>query len=67
MMIIEMTSLSGKKILVNFQLVRWIESVPDSILCFLDGTRLPVKESFTEIQQCLNNKESGAQWKSPQL
>ncbi|MFN7455010.1 MAG: flagellar FlbD family protein [Pseudobdellovibrionaceae bacterium] len=47
---IELTNLAGQKIIVNLELVRFIEGTPDSILCFLDGTRLPVRESFSEIQ-----------------
>jgi flagellar protein FlbD len=47
---IELTSLIGRSIYVNPDLIRSIESTPDTILCFLDGTRVPVRESPEEIQ-----------------
>lgn len=47
---IELTALSGKKILVNFDLIKAIESAPDTILCFQDGSRLTILETFQEIQ-----------------
>ncbi|MCE3009607.1 MAG: flagellar FlbD family protein [Proteobacteria bacterium] len=47
---IELTNLAGQKIMVNLEIVRFIEGTPDSILCFLDGTRLPVRENFEEIK-----------------
>ncbi len=48
---IELTSLVGKTVFVNPDLIRSIESTPDTILCFLDGTRVPVKESPQQIQE----------------
>jgi uncharacterized protein YlzI (FlbEa/FlbD family) len=48
---VELTAISGQKILVNLDLVRFVESVPDSILCFQDGSRLPVREKFGDIQK----------------
>lgn len=47
---IELTSLSGKPLLINPDQVRYLESVPDTIVCFVDGSRLPVRETFDEIK-----------------
>jgi flagellar protein FlbD len=49
--VIQITTLSGNLISVNPDLIRTIESTPDTILCFVDGLRMPVKESQKEIQQ----------------
>ncbi len=48
---VELTSISGQKILVNLDLVRIVEAVPDSILCFQDGSRIPVRETLQDIQK----------------
>lgn len=48
---IELTSLIGKTVFVNPDLIRSIESAPDTILCFLDGTRVPVRETPQQIQE----------------
>jgi flagellar protein FlbD len=47
---IELTSLIGKTVFVNPDLIRSIESAPDTILCFVDGTRIPVRETPKQIQ-----------------
>ena len=47
---IELTSLVGKTLFVNPDLIRTIESAPDTILCFLDGTRVPVRETPEQIK-----------------
>jgi flagellar protein FlbD len=48
---IELTTLAGKPILVNPDVIRFCESTPDTIVCFMDGTRLPVKENFSEVKE----------------
>lgn len=48
---LELTDLSGKRIHVNFNLVKLIEETPDTILIFLDGSRIPVKESMEVIKK----------------
>ncbi len=48
---IEVTSLIGKAVFVNPDLIRSIESAPDTILCFVDGTRVPVRETPKQIQE----------------
>lgn len=48
---IELTTLIGKKIFVNPELIRSLEAAPDTILCLTDGTRVPVRETPNEIQE----------------
>ena len=47
---IELTTLVGKTIYVNPELIRTLETTPDTILCFVDGTRVPVRETPEQIQ-----------------
>lgn len=47
---IELTELSGKLVLINCDLIKKIEATPDTLIRFLDGSFLLVKESFNEIQ-----------------
>lgn len=47
---IEVTTLAGKPLFVNPELIRSLESVPDTILCFIDGTRVPVRETPEQIR-----------------
>lgn len=49
--VIQLTSLAGQPISINPDLIRMIESAPDTIICFVDGMRLPIKESQKEVQQ----------------
>jgi flagellar protein FlbD len=48
---IELTSLVGKTVFINPDSIRSIESTPDTILCFLDGTRVPVRETPDQIKE----------------
>jgi uncharacterized protein YlzI (FlbEa/FlbD family) len=52
---IQVTTLAGKSIYVNDLLIRQIDSTPDTVLYFTDGTRLPVKESAKEIVEKIKN------------
>jgi flagellar protein FlbD len=49
--VIELTSFSLQKIWVNQDLLKLIETTPDTVLCFLDGSRMLVKESPQEINE----------------
>jgi uncharacterized protein YlzI (FlbEa/FlbD family) len=49
--VIEVTNLAKQKIWVNQDLVKMIETVPDTILCFLDGSRLPICETPPQVQE----------------
>jgi uncharacterized protein YlzI (FlbEa/FlbD family) len=48
---IELTTLAGNTISVNPDQIRWLESSPDTIICFADGTRLPIRETMAEIRE----------------
>jgi flagellar protein FlbD len=48
---IELTSLVGKALMVNAEQIRWLETSPDTIVCFVDGTRVPVKETPDQIRE----------------
>jgi flagellar protein FlbD len=47
---IELTTLAGHSISINPDQIRWLESSPDTIICFVDGTRLPIRETPAEIR-----------------
>ena len=46
---IELIKINGTKVLVNPDLIRFIESTPDTILIFTDGETLMVREKLQEI------------------
>ncbi len=48
---IELTSLVGKAMVINAEQIRWLETSPDTIVCFVDGTRLPVKETAEQVRE----------------
>lgn len=57
---LQLTDLSGKRIHVNFNLVKFIEEAPDTILVFLDGSRMPVKETIEFIKAQMREQQT---WK----
>lgn len=46
-----LTKLDNKKILVSLESVKYIESVPDTIIFFTNGDSLVVKESLLEVEE----------------
>ena len=48
-----LTKLDGKLILINLESIKYIESVPDTIVFFLNGDSLMVKESIEEISSAV--------------
>ena len=46
---IQLTKLNGISILVNPDLIRTIESAPDTLLKFIDGETLMVRETPREV------------------
>jgi len=46
---IELYRLSGLPIYVSIAQIRWVEACPDTIVTFVDGARLVVKETPGEI------------------
>ena len=47
---IEVSRLNGEVILINPDLLRTVESKPDTVLTFVDGQILSVKETSLEIK-----------------
>jgi flagellar protein FlbD len=46
---IEVRRLNGTPLLVNPDLIRYIEATPDTVLTFTDGEKLMVREQTQEI------------------
>lgn len=46
---IHVTRLDGTELLVNVDLVEWIERTPDTVISLVNGEKLLVKESPDEI------------------
>lgn len=46
---IELSKINGLTVLVNPDLIRFIESAPDTVLTFTDGEKLMVREQPSEI------------------
>ena len=47
---IQLTKLDKTTVLVNLDTVKYIESTPDSLIFFLNGDSLIVRESLAEIE-----------------
>ncbi len=48
---IEVSKVNGKPVLVNPDLIRFIEATPDTVLTFTDGERLMVQDKPDDIVQ----------------
>ncbi len=46
---ITVTRLNGKEFVVNAELIKLLESTPDTMITLLNGERLLVKESLEEV------------------
>ena len=47
---IELTKMSGRKVLVNPELIELVEETPDTVILFTTGRKIIVKESRQEIK-----------------
>ncbi len=45
-----LTKLDNTKILLNLEVVKYIESVPDTLIIFINGDSLIVRESLEEVE-----------------
>jgi flagellar protein FlbD len=52
-LVILLTKLDQQKILINLETVKYIESVPDTIIFFTNGESLMVQESIDAISQAV--------------
>jgi flagellar protein FlbD len=48
-----LTKLDQQKVLINLETVKYIESVPDTIIFFTNGESLMVQESIAAISQAV--------------
>jgi len=46
---IQVTRLNGKAIVVNAELIRYVEQTPDTLITLTNGDRLLVKEAMEEV------------------
>ena len=46
---IHLTKLDGKRILVGMETVKYIESIPDTLIHFLNGETVIVKEPLPDV------------------
>ncbi len=47
---IEVTRLNGSKLLINAELVEFVEETPDTVVSLIDGKKIIVKESRQDIK-----------------
>jgi flagellar protein FlbD len=48
---IPLTRLNGKSFILNAELIRFVESLPDTYITLTDGDRLVVRESVNDIMR----------------
>ena len=53
-----LTKLDDNKILINLETVKYLESVPDTLIFFVNGDSVMVKESLQDIEKAVINHHS---------
>ena len=48
---IELTKLDQSPVLVNIEAIKYVESMPDTLILFLNGDSIIVKETLDEIEE----------------
>ena len=48
---IEVTRLNGEPLSINEDLIEFMEETPDTVISFLTGKKLVVKEKITDIEE----------------
>lgn len=46
---IELSRLNGKKFILNCELIKTIESTPDTVICLTGGEKLMVREPVADV------------------
>ena len=66
MTMIEVTKLNGKKITINAELIEMIEETPDTMVSFVTGKKIIVKESRQEVKNLviLYKKDISIRWEN---
>ncbi len=54
-LMIELTKLSGQKVLVNPDLIELVEETPDTVVAFTTGRKIIVKESRQDVQNLVKS------------
>lgn len=52
---VEVTKLNGSTVLVNAELIESVEETPDTVLSFVTGKKLIVKESRQDIKNLVKS------------
>ena len=52
---IELTKMSGRKVLVNPELIELVEETPDTVVLITTGRKIIVKESRQEIKNLVKS------------
>lgn len=69
-LLIEVTKLNGTKVLINAELIESVEETPDTVISFVTGKKIIVKESRQEIKNLVilykrDFMASGLSWLRP--
>lgn len=52
---IELTKMSGRKVLVNPELIELVEETPDTVVLFTTGRKIIIKESRQEVKNLVKS------------
>ena len=68
---IALTKLDGNAVIINIESIKYLETIPDTLIQFLNGDSLIVKESIEDVQEKVVQlhaeifRRGGAQTPSP--
>ena len=48
-----LTKLDSRKILINLETVKYLESIPDTLVFFMNGESVIVRESLEEVKRAV--------------
>ncbi len=48
---IALTKLNGKQFVINAEKIRYVETIPDTMICCESGDRVMVKETLQEVMR----------------
>jgi len=51
--VIILTKLDNRKILLNLETIKYLESIPDTLIFFLNGESVIVRESLEEVRKAV--------------
>lgn len=52
---IEVTKMNGRKVLVNPDLIEFVEETPDTVVLFTTGRKIIIKESRQEVKNLVKS------------